>query len=137
MAFDIYPSTEPWSRTIAAAMSLLSPLWNHGCKTWIPSSSPCSLTTAQLGGGLENGLQVRRQFTPSFSAMFFASFGSSTILPTLPVKSMATRDRTDSCGCNTPEIVAALSNLRETDRRSFLSQPMLIANETKRDEELG
>ena len=51
----------------------------------------------QPGGGLENGLQVRRQFIPSLSAMFFASFGSSTILPTLPVKSMATRDRTDSC----------------------------------------
>lgn len=62
----------------------------------MPSSSPCSLTTAQPRAGLENGLHVRRQFTPSLSAMFFASFGSSTILPTLPVKSMATRDRTDS-----------------------------------------
>jgi hypothetical protein len=50
---------------------------------------------------------------PSFSAMSLASFGSSTILPTLPVKSIATRDRTDSCkqeGFFTREHVLASSH---------------------------
>lgn len=30
---ETYPSTEPWSLTIAAAMSLFNPLWNQGCNT--------------------------------------------------------------------------------------------------------
>lgn len=42
------------------------------------------------------GRHRRLQEYPSAAAIAFASFGSSTIRPTEPVKSMATRERTDS-----------------------------------------
>lgn len=46
---------------------------------------------------LAEGRHLLFQEYPSAMAIALASCGSSTILPTAPVKSMATRDRTDSC----------------------------------------
>lgn len=71
------------------------PLWNHGCVMCTPDSMPC--VTPIL-------LMLRNfffQVFPSARAMARASFGSSTIRPVDPVKSMATRDRTLSCNKKT------------------------------------